>query len=61
MPKAFPLEFRRDVVAVARKGEASLCRNGTASVDGADRQGAVRDALAPVLWPRAAKHLAGCR
>jgi transposase len=24
MPKAFPLEFRRDVVAVARKGEASL-------------------------------------
>ena len=24
MPKAFPLEFHRDVVAVARKGEASL-------------------------------------
>jgi transposase len=24
MPKAFPLEFRRDVVAVARKGEAAL-------------------------------------
>jgi transposase len=24
MPKAFPLEFRRDVVAVARKGESSL-------------------------------------
>ncbi len=24
MPKAFPLEFRRDVVAVARKREASL-------------------------------------
>jgi transposase len=24
MPKAFPLEFRRDVVAVARKGEAPL-------------------------------------
>lgn len=24
MPKAFPLEFRRDVVAVARKGDASL-------------------------------------
>ena len=24
MPKAFPLEFRRDVVAVARKGEATL-------------------------------------
>jgi transposase len=24
MPKAFPLEFRRDVVAVARKGEASI-------------------------------------
>jgi hypothetical protein len=22
MPKAFPIEFRRDVVAVARKGEA---------------------------------------
>jgi transposase len=24
VPKAFPTEFRRDVVAVARKGEASL-------------------------------------
>ena len=24
MPKAFPIEFRRDVVAVARKGKASL-------------------------------------
>lgn len=24
MPKAFPMEFRRDVVAVARKGDASL-------------------------------------
>ena len=24
MPKAFPLEFRRDVVALARKGESSL-------------------------------------
>ena len=24
MPKAFPPEFRRDVVAVARKGDASL-------------------------------------
>ena len=24
MPKAFPLEFRRDVIAVARKGEASM-------------------------------------
>lgn len=24
MPKAFPEEFRRDVVAVARKGEASI-------------------------------------
>lgn len=24
MPKAFPLEFRQDVVAVARKGEAPL-------------------------------------
>src|SRR6204780_6013342 len=24
LPKAFPLEFRRDVVAVARKGEAPL-------------------------------------
>ena len=24
MPKAFPLEFRRDVVAVARKGEAPV-------------------------------------
>lgn len=24
MPKAFPLEFRRDVVAVARKGEVPL-------------------------------------
>ena len=27
MPKAFPLEFRRDVVAVARKGEAPLSRS----------------------------------
>lgn len=26
MPKAFPLEFRRDVVAVARKGEAPLAQ-----------------------------------
>src|SRR5512132_3183785 len=24
MPKAFPLEFRRDVIAIARKGEAPL-------------------------------------
>lgn len=24
MPKAFPLEFRRDVVAVARKGDARI-------------------------------------
>jgi hypothetical protein len=24
MPKAFPMEFRRDVVAVARKGEAPM-------------------------------------
>lgn len=24
MPKAFPIEFRRDVVAVARKGKAPL-------------------------------------
>ena len=24
MPKAFPMEFRRDVVAVARKGESTL-------------------------------------
>ena len=24
MPKAFPLEFRRDVIAVARKGDGSL-------------------------------------
>jgi transposase len=24
MPKAFPLEFRRDVVSVARKGDATL-------------------------------------
>ncbi len=24
MPKAFPMEFRRDVVAVARKGDATL-------------------------------------
>lgn len=24
MPKAFPIEFRRDVVAVARKGQAPL-------------------------------------
>jgi transposase len=26
MPKAFPLEFRRDVVAVARKGEAPIAQ-----------------------------------
>jgi transposase len=26
MPKAFPLEFRRDVVAVAGRREAPLCR-----------------------------------
>ena len=26
MPKAFPEEFRRDVVAVARKGEAPMSR-----------------------------------
>jgi len=26
MPKAFPIEFRRDVVAVARKGDASIAR-----------------------------------
>ncbi len=26
MPKAFPPEFRRDVIAVARKGEASLAQ-----------------------------------
>jgi transposase len=26
VPKAFPTEFRRDVVAVARKGEASLAQ-----------------------------------
>jgi transposase len=26
MPKAFPVEFRRDVVAVARKGEASIAQ-----------------------------------
>ena len=26
MPKAFPLEFRRDVVAVARKREASVAQ-----------------------------------
>jgi transposase len=26
MPKAFPLEFRRDVVAVARKGQAPLAQ-----------------------------------
>ena len=26
MPKAFPLEFRRDVVAVARKGESTLAQ-----------------------------------
>ena len=24
MPKAFPLEFRRDVIAVARRGEAPM-------------------------------------
>ena len=26
MPNAFPLEFRRDVVAVARKGESTLAQ-----------------------------------
>ena len=26
MPKAFPVEFRRDVVAVARRGEAPISR-----------------------------------
>ena len=26
MPKMFPLEFRRDVIAVARKGEAPLAQ-----------------------------------
>jgi transposase len=26
MPKPFPIEFRRDVVAVARKGEAPVAR-----------------------------------
>lgn len=26
MPKAFPIEFRRDVVAVARKSEAPIAR-----------------------------------
>lgn len=26
MPRAFPLEFRRDVVAVARKGEAPIAQ-----------------------------------
>ena len=26
MPKAFPVEFRRDVVAVARKGEAPIAQ-----------------------------------
>ena len=26
VPKAFPLEFRRDVVAVARKNEAPIAR-----------------------------------
>ena len=26
MPKAFPLEFRRDVIAVARKREASIAQ-----------------------------------
>jgi hypothetical protein len=28
MPKAFPTEFRRDVVAVARNGEAPLSQIG---------------------------------
>ena len=26
MPKPFPVEFRRDVIAVARKGEASIAQ-----------------------------------
>ena len=29
MPKAFPIEFRRDVVAVARKGEAPMSQIAT--------------------------------
>jgi transposase len=29
VPKAFPLEFRRDVVAVARRGEAPISRIAT--------------------------------
>jgi hypothetical protein len=33
MPKAFPLEFRRDVVAVARKGEAPLTQNADPPLD----------------------------
>ena len=28
MPKPFPAEFRRDVIAVARKGEASMAQIG---------------------------------
>jgi hypothetical protein len=32
MPKAFPLEFRNDVVAVARKGEASIAQVARTSV-----------------------------
>jgi len=27
MPKAFPIEFRRDLVAVARKGEAPIAQD----------------------------------
>lgn len=27
VPKAFPVEFRRDVVAVARRGEAPISRS----------------------------------
>ena len=36
MPKAFPLEFRRDVIAVAREGEAPLSQ--IANMSGRDRQ-----------------------
>lgn len=35
MPKAFPPEIRRDVVAVARKGEAPIAQIATLVIAGA--------------------------
>jgi hypothetical protein len=43
MPKAFPLEFRRDVVAVARKGQAPLSQVAVAVLDRGYLAGLVGD------------------